>query len=557
MIRKAGLTLGLLTISLLGLVGSGSVAAKEEGAARLPRLVVVVSIDQFRADYLTRFADLYLPPRTRGGVGGFRYLMERGARFPDCRYDHHRTVTAAGHAIIGSGAQPAVSGIVGNAWWNRATRKSEYCVEDSKSRVVGAMSGSAETPMSPANLTATTVGDELELATGGAARTVSISLKDRAAILMAGHRADTVVWFDESTGGWVSSSFYFPGDKLPAWVEAVNGEKIPDRLRAEPWRPRVGREALKRVWNPKGANLSFSHALTGKDYTPFATSPSGTELVLATARRAVEAEKLGQDEIPDILTLNFASNDYVGHRYGPDSPEVLDISVQTDRQLSEFLGFLEKSVPGGLKNVTFALSADHGVATVPEVSSASGVPVARAIGPAIKAAAESALDAQVGPADWIASTENGDLYFGDPALAAYPKEPRGRLETIAADAVMQVTGVQYACGKSAVHAGRVPHSRLGRQITHGTHPERSGDVTIILKPLWIPGSAAIGTGTTHGAPFAYDAHVPLLVAGFGMRSGAYLEPVQPAQLAPTLALILGVARPSAAEEPLLPGVIAP
>ncbi|MGV3724282.1 MAG: alkaline phosphatase family protein [Actinomycetota bacterium] len=557
MIRKAGLSLGLLTISLCGLVGSSSVAAKEEGSARLPRLVVVVSIDQFRADYLNRFADLYLPARTRGAVGGFRYLMERGARYPDCRYDHHRTVTAAGHAIIGTGAQPAVNGIVGNSWWNRATRKSEYCVQDAKSRVVGAMPGSAETPMSPANLTATTVGDELELATGGAARTVSISLKDRAAILMAGHRADTVVWFDETTGGWVSSSYYVPTARLPEWVNAVNEQKIPDRLRARPWTPQVSAEAMKRVWNPKGSDLSFSHALSGKDYGAFATSPAGTEFVLETARKAVAAEKLGQDEIPDILTLNFASNDYVGHRYGPDSPETLDISVQTDRQLSEFLNFLEKSVPGGLKNVTFAVSADHGVATVPELSSASGVPVARAVGGAIKAAAESALDAQVGAADWIAGTDNGDLYFAEAAVAAFPKVSRSRMEEIASAAVMQVAGVQFACGRSAVFSGRVPHSRLGRQITHGTHPDRTGDVTIILKPLWIPGSAPTGTGTTHGAPYPYDAQVPMLVAGFGMRPGAYTERTQPAQLAPTLALILGVARPSAAEEPLLPGVIAP
>jgi len=556
-IRKAVWALGALTISLSGVLASSGVVAKEEGGARLPRLVVVVSIDQFRADYLTRFADLYLPARTRGGVGGFRYLMERGAQFPDCRYDHHRTVTGAGHSIIGSGAQPSVSGVVGNSWWNRATRKSEYCVQDNKSRVVGALAGSEEKPMSAANQLATTTGDELELATGGAARTVSISLKDRASILMAGHRADTVIWFDEGTGGWISSSFYCPTDKLPEWVQSINGQKLPDRLRTEPWKPRVDADAMRRVWNPKGASLGFSHALTGKDYVPFTLSPSGTEFVLETARAAVGAERLGQDEIPDILTLNFASNDYVGHKYGPDSPEVLDISVQTDRQISDFLNFLDKSVPGGLKNVTIAVSADHGVANLPELQSASGVPALRAVGATIKAAAETALDTAIGPEDWIASTENGDLYFGDKALATFPTVPRARLEEIAADAVMQVAGVQFACGRSAVLAGRVPRSRLGQQITNGTHPERSGDVTIVLRPQWIPGSAPTGTGTTHGAPYPYDSQVPLLVAGFGMRPGAYTEPTQPAQLAPTLSLILGVARPSAAEEPLLPGVIAP
>lgn len=557
MVRRVGLALGVLATLFCVVAQSGEVAAREEGAPRLPRLVVVVSIDQFRADYLSRFADLYLPARTESGVGGFRYLQEAGAYYPDCRYDHHRTVTAAGHAIIGTGAQPTVNGIVGNAWWNRATRKSEYCVEDPDSKVVGALPKSQEKPMSPANLLVTTVGDELELATGGAARTVSISLKDRASILMAGHRADTPLWFDESTGGWVSSSFYFPEGKLPRWVVKLNGEHRPDELRKEPWQPVVDAAALRRVWNPKGKEVSFSHKLTGGDYTPFTVSPSGTAYVLETARRAVEAEQLGQDAIPDILTLNFASNDYVGHRFGPDSAEALDISVQTDRQLSEFLNYLDKSVPGGLKNVTFAVSADHGVANVPELNAESGVPASRAVVAAIRTAADAALDAQVGPADWIASTENGDLYFADVAVEAYPKESRRRLEEIAAGAVLAVPGVHLAYGRSAVLAGQVPHSRLGRQLTNGTHPERSGDVTIILQPQWLPGSAPKGTGTSHGAPYPYDTHVPLLVTGFGVRPGTYTEKTQPAQLAPTLSLILGVARPSAAEEPLLPGVIAP
>lgn len=556
MIRKYGLVLGMLA-GLCMAAHPGSVAARESRNPKLPRLVVVVSIDQFRTDYLARFADLYLPATGKDGVGGFRYLQERGAYYPDCRYGHHRTVTAAGHAIIGTGAQPTVNGIVGNDWWNRETGKTVYCVDDPASKVVGASPQSRKTPMSPVNLQATTVGHELELATGGAARTVSISLKDRAAILMAGHRADAVIWFDEGAGNWVSSSYYFPDGRLPAWVEEVNREKIPDTYRALTWTPKVDAAALRRVWNPQGKNLNFSHNLMGSNYSAFTVSPYGTAFVLETAKRAVKAERLGQDDIPDILTLNFASNDFVGHRYGPDSPEVLDISVQTDRQLSDFLNFLDKNVTGGLKNVTFAISADHGVVNQPEIMADCGLPVARAVSAEIRKAADSALDAQVGPADWIASTANGDLYFRDAAVASYPQVERAKLEEIAAKAAMTVPGVRLAVGRTAVLSGRVPASRLGRQITNGTHTERSGDVTIILKPNWLPGSAPKGTGTSHGSPYPYDSQVPLLVCGFGMRPGTYTEPTQPAQLAPTLSLLLGVARPSGAEEPLLPGVIAP
>jgi arylsulfatase A-like enzyme len=526
-------------------------AAPADGSR--PRLAVVISIDQFRADYVTRFQDLYLPARRGRQVGGFRYLQTRGAWYADCRYEHHRTVTGAGHAILGSGAQPYLSGIVGNSWFDRASGKSMYCVADAKSQVVGAGSESKATPMSPANLLVTTVGDELEMATGGRARTVSLSFKDRAAILMAGHRADAVIWFDQGTGRWISSSYYCPDGTLPEWVEEWNARRRPDELRREPWTPSVDSAAMERAIDRRRP-AAFSYPLTGTDYGPFANSPAGNAFVLETARQAVLAEQLGQDAVPDILSINLATNDYVGHRYGPDSPEVLDLSVQTDRQLAEFFNFLDRTVPGGLSQVVIALSADHGVATVPELHSAAGVPAARAVTTFLRSTAEKALDEAVGAADWIAALDNGELYFGQAALAKYRKEPRERLERIVCDALQAVPGVHLAVGKSAVLGGRGPANALGKRIALGVHPGRSGDVILVLDPHWLPGSAPVGTGTSHGAPFPYDTHVPLLVAGYGVRPGTYGAPVSPARLAPTLAHLLGVARPSGADEPLLPGL---
>lgn len=187
-------------------VGFVPVGSAQSQRVPRPRLVVLLSIDQFRADYVTRFEDLYLPPRSGTRVGGFRYLQREGAWYPDCRYEHHRTVTAAGHAVLGTGAQPCINGIVGNTWWDRASGRSVYCCDDPLAKVVGAASGSKETPMSAARLLTTTVGDELELATGGRSRTVAAAFKDRAAILLIGHRADAAIWLDETTGGWVSST---------------------------------------------------------------------------------------------------------------------------------------------------------------------------------------------------------------------------------------------------------------------------------------------------------------------------------------------------------------
>lgn len=540
---------GLAAAALL-LRGPALTAAPQQ---QPPRLVVQIVIDQFRADYVTRFSDLYLPAVQGNRAGGFRYLQQKGAWYPDCQYQHYRTVTAAGHAVIGTGAQPWASGIVGNSWWDAAAGKSIYCVADPQAQVVGAQPGSKQTPMSAANLLTTTVGDELELATGGRARTVALALKDRGAILLAGHRADAVIWFDEETGGWVSSTAYCRDGKLPAWVDAVNARKLPEQARMGTWTPSVSAAALARVWPASEGARTFLHPLD-RDYLTAMASPAGNAFVFETARQAVLCEELGKDDIPDILSLNLSTNDYVGHRYGPDSAEVLDVSVQTDHQLAEFLNFLHAQVRGGLARVTFAVSADHGVSTVPELNTAAGVPAGRAVAQNLRAAAEKALDEEVGAADWIASIDNGEFYFSPAAAARYPQVPRAQLENRVIEALRVQPGVFLAIGKTALLAGQTPQTALGRRLSQGLNPRRSGDVVVVLDPHWLPGAAPIGTGASHGSPFTQDAQVPLLVAGAGVRPGTYGQPVAPAQLAPSLSYLLGVARPSAAFEPLLPGL---
>ena len=547
----------LATVTLAATLAVGSARAARNAAPfspTRPRLVVLISIDQCRGDYLVRFGDLLLPPRTGKRLGGFRYLQASGAWYPDCRYEHSKTVTGVGHSILGTGAQPSVSGIIGNSWFDREAGKSTYCTDDPKSAVVGALPGSKKTPMSAANQMVSTFDDELELATGGQSRTVSISLKDRASILMAGHRVDSAIWFDDGPGGWISSSAYCRNGRLPGWVEELNQERYPDSLRANgKWEPSVEDAALARTWVPAGSSRRFSHPFGATGYGEMATGPSGNEVLFHAARKAVEAEELGADNVPDVLTLNLASNDYVGHRYGPDSPEVLDMFVQTDRQLSEFLNFLNSKVPGGLKNVTFAICADHGVGTMPELNTAGNVPASRAVlGPLI-AAAETALDERFGKDDWIASTDNGEIYFRDVALARHPDVPRARLEERVVEALRNGRGIYFCIGKSAVLAGQVPHTPLGSRITQTVHPLRSGDVIVILQPNWLTGSAPIGSGASHGTPFPYDTQVPLLVAGAGVNPGIYPEPVSPSRLAPSLSFLLGIARPSGAEGAILPG----
>ena len=246
----------------------------------------------------------------------------------------------------------------------------------------------------------------------------------------------------------------------------------------------------------------------------------------------MEAEWLGADTIPDVLTLNLASNDYVGHRFGPDSPEVLDISVQTDRQLSEFLNFLDQKGTGRHPQRYRGQFGRSRRWDSPEINTAGNVPASRAVYATLLAAAKSALETSFGKEEWIASTENGDLYFSDAALARHPEIPRERLERRVVEAIRTQRGVYFAIGKSAVLAGQVPRTPLGSRITHSTHPTRTGDVIVILQPQWLAGSAPTGTGASHGTPFTYDTQVPLLISGAGVKQGIYTEPVAPSRLAP-------------------------
>lgn len=530
---------------MLPLLAAAAGASGASPAPR-PRLTVLISIDQFRPDYLTRFNDLYLDAGSSKQPGGFRYLMEQGAWYADCRYQHARTVTGAGHAVLGTGAQPGVNGIIGNAWWDRVAGKPMYCVAARTARPVP----ESASAMSPENLLTTTVTDELEKSTGGQSRTVSVALKDRASILLAGRLVDTCIWFNDKSGEWVSSTSYCRDGQLPAWVRAFNTRALPTELRKTPWITGVKKEALARVWRP-GGQAGFKHELGGDTFNAFAASPAGNRYVFETAKEAVTAEQLGKDAIPDILTINLSSNDYVGHRWGPDSAEVLDISVQTDRQLSEFLRFLAREVPGGLSSVAIAISADHGVAPVPEDRPEAELPGGRIDEGALAAAIVGALQSKIAPGDWLAAIENDEVYLKEKTVAMHEaKVSRARMEEIVAAAAMDSPVIRYAVGRSAILSGTLPHTPLSRRITLNFHPRRSGDVVLIPEPGFIPGKS----GTTHGAPWPYDSHVPLLLAGPGIRPGLYTQPVAPAQVAPTLSHLSGTARPSGADDALLPGL---
>jgi predicted AlkP superfamily pyrophosphatase or phosphodiesterase len=568
---------------LVALAATGAVAwpAAVGTAGPPPRLVVLISIDQFRGDYLTRFADLYLPAgRPAKKVGGFRYLMERGAYFTNAHHDHYPLFTGPGHSVLLTGAPPYKSGIVGNGWYDRDLGRRRYCVEDEASPLVGAgpggtaagspagpgalgaaPAGPARMGISPATLRVTTVGDELKMATGGRAKVWGLAFKDRAAVLMAGRLADGVLWFDDESGAWISSRFYRPDGTLPAWVAAWNARHPADAWFGKEWTLSVPRAALERLWtpgsrwatDPYALGTGFPHLVDGgggggkrpgKDfYSAFAATPFGNDYVLASARELIGREGLGKGAVPDVLAINLSSNDYIGHAFGPDSPEVLDASVRTDRQLAGFFAFLDRAVPGGLGGVLLAVTADHGVAPVPGAAREGKLPAGAFDESKVEAAAEQALAAAFGAGKWVTALVESNLYLDLAALDARQIQ-HAAAEEIAAAAVARLPGIYAAYGRARILEGRLPATDIARRVARSFHPKVSGDMVLVSEPFWVPGKLS---GTTHGSPYAYDTQVPLLLAGPGVRPGRYAGRVSTLDLAPTLADLLGVLQPAGCE----------
>lgn len=539
----------LVVSVILGVVAAAGSALPAEA----PRLVVFMSIDQCRADYLTRFLEHYLPPGSPDRPGGFLFLLKDGAHYRDAHFAHVPTATGPGHATLLTGSAPVVHGVVANAWFDRDRGAMRYSVDDPDVFPVG-IGGS---PMSPRSLLVTTVGDELKMATAGRSRVVGIAFKDRAAILMTGHAADTVIWLDENSGRWVSSSFYFPDGKLPDWVVQLNVENLPDRYLGMTWEPHLPAAAYAATLPAPGhappGRIPFSRPLTGGDgqrrefILSLTGSGFGNDLVFEAMKRAVVGERLGQDEWPDLLAVNLSTNDYIGHTFGPNSPEVLDITVRTDRLLADFLAFLGATIPGGLARVLMVVTADHGVLPFPEeISQVYRAPAGRVDPRAVTRHVDEALQATLGEGPWVEpATLNRSvgpyIYLNEGALAAKGVN-RERAEQLAAAAAAGLPGIHSAFTRSQILDGRLPPWSWVPWVINGFHPRRSGDVLIVQEPGWLWTSST--TTTTHSAPWAYDTHVPLLLWGPGVRPGRFHRRVTTMDIAPTLSQLLGIGYPS-------------
>ena len=538
----------------LAAVSVGALAQSSRIGNNPPKLVVVISVDQFRADYIERFNSYFLPKRSKAGIGGLKFLMETGAHYLDAHHNHLPTATGPGHATLLTGSEPAFNGIVGNEWFDRESNKSMYCVDDASVKTVGGSGG----PMSPRNLKVTTVGDELKMATNGRAKVVGISFKDRAAILMAGHAADNVIWFDAKNGNWQSSTFYQPSGNLAKWVTDFNAEQRPAKALTQTWEPMLPADAYaitrKAPFEKAAANgLPFSHPLGPTGFGTFTTSAQGQDYLFQTVERAVDEEKLGQHDVPDMLVFNLATNDYVGHRYGPNSPEVLDITIATDRYLSRFFNKLDKTVPGGIDNVAIVLTADHGVVPIPEEArEVYRTGATRLIEKSVTTAVNQALNAKYGEAKWLLGDGLYEeyLYLDRTIISGKGLDLRA-VQRVAATAAASVTGVYDAYSVQDITHGEFADLPFKNIISNSIHPRLSGDVVVLNDPGSYVGG---GTGTGHGAVWAYDTHVPILFRAKGVKAGKYRDRVYTADIASTICHLIGVEYPTGNVGKPLPGM---
>jgi predicted AlkP superfamily pyrophosphatase or phosphodiesterase len=534
--------------------------------AKRPRLVLLIVVDQFRYDYLERFGDLF-------GPNGFKRLLRDGALWTQANYDHTPTYTAPGHGTMMTGAYPAESGIIANEWIDRPSGKRISSVSDETVRLLGS-GDPKEIAASPRKLLSSTVGDELRLATNDRSKVIGISVKDRSAILPAGRHANAAYWVS-NTGTMASSTYYF--NELPAWVTAFNDTKPADKYFAAKWERLLPEsEYVKRAgpdspsWETVSATTgdtnAFPHTITGGAkapnlafYTALDHSPFSNELLLSFAQQAIVNEKLGQDDDPDVLTLSFSANDYVGHRYGPYSQEAMDVTLRVDRHIAALLDFVDARV--GLSNTLIAFTADHGVSPIPEHAAALGLGGARLNTTDILATLRSAISARYNPqgkspdpsADYILKYNyfgvvtdafvNGNLYFNYEALKR-DNVDLDEISNVVAVAARTIPGVARSFTRAQLLRGATSITDpIERRVLHGFYASRSGDVVMIAEPYKYLGDTITAT---HGSPYSYDTHVPVIIMGAGITPGRYLEAATPADIAPTLSALLRITKPSSA-----------
>ena len=505
-----------------------------------PKLVVGIVVDQMRYDYLTRF-------KSKFGSDGFQRLITEGYQCKNNHYNYVPTYTGPGHASIFTGTSPMNHGIIANHWYDKFSNKTVYCASDDSVTAVG--SSSEKERMSPKRLKTTTVADQLRLHTQNKSKTIGIAIKDRGAILPAGHTANAAYWFrGQDEGKWISSSHYMKA--LPTWVTKFN--KTVDRY-LQTWTTNLPIDQYTECGTDENhfeghfhgkENVSFPYDLKklfkekkNKGYDVIKYSPFGNAITTDFAMAAIKNEALGKDGITDFLTISYSSPDYIGHRFGVNSVEVEDTYIRLDRELARLLSYLDRTVGKG--QYTLFLTADHGAVQVPAYLQSQKIPAGYFDKKAFRSKLEDVLKAKFGTSGLIRNISNNQIFLNREKIKSIDEDIDDVQEFIAQE-IIHYTHIDKVYTAETLATTQFT-SGIAALLQNGFHQRHSGDVIFVLEPAVI---SYHKTGSTHGSGMSYDTHVPLLFYGYGINKGATYTKTEVIDIAPTIAALLGIEFPN-------------
>lgn len=517
----------------------GSVFISTAQTPSKPKLVVGIVVDQMRYDYLERFKPFY-------GKGGFNRLMNEGTNFTFAHYNYIPTYTAPGHAAVYTGSTPFFNGIIGNDWYNRKLKRQVYCVEDSS--VTGLGSVDDEGKRSPKNLISSTITDQLQLSNNGKSKVISVSIKDRGSILPGGHLSDGSFWYDGKNSKFITSTFFMK--ELPTWVQNFNSKKMPDEFLKKTWSLSLSLNNYASSFPDESpyevdifneGKTTFPHKLDKIDqetkYTTLIHTPFGNDLLLEFAKTALISENLGNSDVPDFLAVSFSSTDYIGHTFGPNSVEIMDTYIKLDVQLADLLSALDKQVGKG--NYLLFLTADHGavenVYSLADENYSAGNVVSSEISDSVK----TFFTRKYGTNKLFEKLSNDQIFLDWSLMAKMGLDPK-----IIQNDVRQVLRYNFPQISSIyIRSELEPRraSRTAEYLLNGFNPARSGDVMFEVQASYL--TDAEKKGTTHGSPYGYDTHVPILFYGWNIPAQTNNESVYICDISATVANLLGIMEP--------------
>lgn len=506
-----------------------------------PKIVVGIVVDQMRQNYLYRFHD-------KLGEGGFKRLMKEGHCFKNAHYNYIPTYTAPGHASIYTGTTPSNHSIIANNWYDKTKGRSTYCVSD---ETVTAIGGSANAgKMSPRNLKATTITDELLLTTNFLSKVVGVSIKDRGAILPAGHNPTGAYWFDSKSGNFITSNYYT--NALPKWADNFNKKRLVNKYLKNSWEPLL---PIASYTESSTDNVGYERPFKGQENAVFPydlnnlvkdngigiirTTPYGNTLVMDMALAAIEGEKLGDDSMTDFLAVSFSSTDYVGHAFGPYSIELEDTYLRMDLELKRLFAYLDKNFKD--EYVIF-LTADHGVVDVPLFLKDMKMPGGYLPQSTLDSVITNALETKYGVGEWIKDVSNGQIFLNHELIEKLQLKASD-VRRFLKQTLLTINELSKVFTSDDM-MNRNSTDPVKKRLENGFNSQMSGDILFTLKSGYLIDSGYGPAGTTHGTGYTYDTHIPILFYGKGVKNGETIRQVHITDIASTLSMLLDISLPS-------------